>query len=259
MTPLVRWLNRLGRPAVFAHRGASRAAPENSLAALKLALEKGADGVEFDVQRCASGELVVFHDQTLTRCTGAIGSVRETTLDHLRRLTLDRVAVARGLRPAGERIPLLDEWLAEAPKTLFLNLEVKADVLLETDITRPCIAAVRRRGWADACVVSSFHPAALLRAVGADREIALGMLVDNSPHWREILAAGLVTGADAVHPEHSLVTPTRVRLWKRLGYRVATWTVDESDEAKRCLDAGVDIIITNQPDVIRPLVEAYRV
>src|SRR4051812_25995546 len=91
VTGLRALVGRLGRPAVIAHRGASRAAPENSLAALRLAAGLGADGVEFDVQRCASGELVVFHDRTLARCTGAIGSVGETTLPALRRLTLDRI------------------------------------------------------------------------------------------------------------------------------------------------------------------------
>ena len=96
------FLDGLRRPAVIAHRGASAAAAENSLGALRRAVELGADGVEFDVQRCGSGELVVFHDRTLGRCAGVPGSIGETPLARLRTLTLDRISATRGV-PSGER------------------------------------------------------------------------------------------------------------------------------------------------------------
>ena len=256
MTGFPAALDTLRRPAVFAHRGASRAAPENSLEALRLAREMGADGVEFDVQRCASGELVVFHDGTLARLTGQVGIVTETPLSALRALTLDPIAKHWGLPTRGARIPTLEEWLAAVPDGLLLNLEVKAETVASSELAGECVDALQRHGLADRAVVSSFPPAALLRI--AHRRIARGALVDPAPGWRGRLLAGLAGRPMAVHPDASLINPRRVKRWHLEGYRVATWTVDEPDELKRVLDAGVDVVISNRPDVARPIVEQYR-
>src|SRR5471032_901126 len=103
---------KAGRPLVWAHRGASRQAPENTLAAFTRAAALGADGIELDVQLCSTGEVVVLHDETLARTTGQVGLLRETPWSLLR--TLD--AGARfGPSFRGERIPLLAEVLAETP------------------------------------------------------------------------------------------------------------------------------------------------
>jgi glycerophosphoryl diester phosphodiesterase len=256
VSTLASWLRGLGRPAVFAHRGASRRGPENSLDALRLAAREGADGVEFDVQRCASGELVVFHDRTLARCTGTLGTITETPLSVLRLLTLDRCAEHFGLPANGERIPTLEEWLATAPEGLFLNLEVKVETVAESVIAGACIDALERAGRGGHAVVSSFQPAALLRVT--HRAPDRGALVESGRGWRSRLAAGILSRPAAVHPEAVLVDAARVRLWHGLGYKVATWTVDEPDELRRVLDAGVDAVITNRPDIARPIVELYR-
>lgn len=253
MNVLEAWVARLGRPLVVAHRGASRAAPENSLSALRRAADEGADGVEFDVQRCGSGELVVFHDRTLARCTGVVGTVAETPLEALRALTLDRL----DRFDAGEGIPTLAEWLAEAPAGLLLNLEVKVDTLADADVATACVLALQATRRGASCLVSSFHPAALGFAAAADPHIARGALVDGASGWAARLALGLLTRPAAVHPEHVLVTPQRVSAWKRLGLKVATWTVDDPDEARRCLEAGVDAVITNRPDLVRPVAERF--
>lgn len=244
----------LGRPAVLAHRGASRAAPENSLSALRRAAELGADGVEFDVQACGSGELVVFHDRTLGRCCGVPGEVAATPLTELRRLTLDRLP--SGAR--GERIPTLEEWLQAVPPGLFVNLEVKAESLGEASEAGRCVAALERAGLAERSIVSSFHPAALWNARRTAPEVALGALVEPGAGWRAWLLAGLAARPQAVHPHHSLVTERRVARWHRLGLAVAVWTVDDPDKARRCLEAGVEALITNVPDRIRSVVEQYR-
>jgi glycerophosphoryl diester phosphodiesterase len=257
MNRIKRWLTRLGRPAVWAHRGASAQAPENSLAALLRAAELGADGVEFDVQACATGELIVFHDATLGRCTGLTGAVRDTSANTLRGLRLDRIAELKGLSPRGERIPFLDEWLAAVPPSLFVNLEVKCEILADAVTAPRCLEALQRAGLSERSVVSSFHPAALWQAAAARSVIPRGVLVEDSSAWKALTALGLAARPSALHPEHTLVTPERVRAWHRLGLVVATWTVDEPDEAKRCYDAGVDVIISNRPDIIRRVAEGY--
>lgn len=255
--PFDAWLRALGRPAVLAHRGASRAAPENSLAALRLSRELGADGVEFDVQRCGSGELVVFHDRTLARCTGRMGWVSETSLERLRTLSLDRLSRSLGGQVQGERIPTLEEWLEAAPKGLFLNLEVKLDRVADTRLAGDSVQALVKAGRADQAIVSSFHPVALRGAAMETGEVARGMLIDFSRRWRLMGALHLPARPSALHPHHRLVTPRRVARWHSVGLRVIPWTVDDPEQALRCLDAGVDAIITNRPDVIRPLAERY--
>src|SRR5229473_3211699 len=95
---------RQGRPTVWAHRGASHDAPENTLAAFTLAARQGADGIELDAQLCGSGEVVVFHDATLGRTTGHPGLLEETPWAALRKLD---AGARKGPAFAGERIPLL--------------------------------------------------------------------------------------------------------------------------------------------------------
>ena len=253
MNLLSRWRSQLGRPVVIAHRGASRAAPENSLAALRLARELGADAAEFDVQRCASGELVVFHDQTLGRCTGHVGRICDTPWSELSKLSLDRIDPAR----RGERIPLLDEWLAEAHAELGLNLEAKGEELSETGAASDAARALARAGRLESSILSAFHPASLAQAARAEPNLARGVLVHDPAGWQVRLGLGLLTRPQAIHPQHTLVTPARVAAWKRLGLAVATWTVDDGDEARRCLEAGVDALITNVPEVMRRLAETF--
>lgn len=258
MNALERLVTGLGRPAVIAHRGASRRAPENSLAALRLAVELGADGAEFDVQRCGSGELVVFHDRTLARCTGRVAGLRDLSLAELKQLTLDRVDEKVTGSQRGERIPTLDEWLDAAPPGFFLNLEVKSDVLHETEWAADCARALEAGGRRESSVLSSFHPAALVVAAAAAPKLARGTLVEASEGWQARLVAGFVSLPAAVHPEHVLATRARVDAWHRLGRLVAVWTVDAPEQIEACLEAGADAVITNVPDVARPIAERYR-
>lgn len=271
---LDQWLTGLRRPAVVAHRGASRDAPENSLAALRLASEQGADGVEFDVQACGTGELVVFHDHTLARCTGTLGEIAHTPFDELRKLRLRRLhglhGANRQVRANGvvalagsgrfdslEHIPSLDEWLDAAPRSLFLNLEVKAATVAAAAHAQACARALERHHRLDSAVISAFHPAALLQAKRAVPQLPRALLLNGNTRWRLIACAGAVALPQAVHPEHRLVTPERVRLWHAMGLKVLAWTVDDPNEAHRCFEAGVDGLITNAPAIVRPIAERY--
>lgn len=139
---------------------------------------------------------------------------------------------------------------------LFVNLEVKADTLAECAIANPCVDALEKFGLANRAVVSSFHPGALLHI--DRRSIDRAALVESGSSWRTSLAAGLMSRPVSINPESVLVTPARVKLWHTLGYRVATWTVDDPEEASRVLDAGVDVVISNRPDVMLPVAERYR-
>ncbi|HEY8531638.1 MAG TPA: glycerophosphodiester phosphodiesterase family protein, partial [Limnochorda sp.] len=115
----------MSKPLILAHRGASAEAPENTLAAFRLALEQGADGFELDIHRTRDGHLVVCHDERVDRTTDGTGFIGSMTLAELKKLDAGRWFDARF---AGERIPTLDEvWalVEEAGGIRLLNIEVK--------------------------------------------------------------------------------------------------------------------------------------
>lgn len=240
--------SRSGRPLVWAHRGASRAAPENTLAAFRLAAELGADGIELDAQRCATGEVVVLHDESLGRTTGHASLLSETPWSTVR--TLD--AGARfSERFRGERVPLLAEVLAETPGTLLVNVELKCDRADDRGLTAAAVAVVREAGAEGRVLFSSFNPFCLWRARALAPEVQRALLFerDSSFPMRHALAAPAL-GAVSLHPEDVLATPAAVRSWRRRGYLVAPWTVDDPERAQALQDAGATGIITNVPDVM---------
>jgi len=137
-------VGRAGRPPIIlGHRGASAEAPENTLAAFRLAVEQGADGVELDVWRCGSGEVVVHHDPDTARTGGVARLVSSTPWAELRRLD---VGSWKGERFAGERIPLLAEVLDALP-TAVVNVELKSSGWPDLALAR-AVAEILRGAWA---------------------------------------------------------------------------------------------------------------
>jgi len=238
---------RSGRPLIWGHRGASFDAPENTLAAFELAREQGADGVELDAQRCASGEVVVLHDDSLARTAGFAGLIVETPWSVVR--TLDAGAW-KGDRFRGERVPLLAE-VFEAFGHL-VNVELKCDAADDRGLTAEVVRMIRAAGAGERVLLSSFNPLCLLRARALAPGIPRAMLFEREQRWvlRSGLAAPLL-GAAALHPEHVLATPERVGRWRRRGYSVGCWTVDDPQAAAGLFRSGVSGIITNRPGMMR--------
>src|SRR5438477_652016 len=139
--------NPTGRPLVWAHRGASAEAPENTVAAFSLALAQGADGIELDAQRCASGEVIVLHDESLLRTTGFGALVTDASYSVVR--TLD-AGSWKSERFRGERIPLLAEALEAFPG--LVNVELKCDRRDDGGLTAEVVHVVRA-ARAGKCVV----------------------------------------------------------------------------------------------------------
>jgi glycerophosphoryl diester phosphodiesterase len=240
-----------GRPLVLGHRGASAEAPENTLAAFRLALEQGADGVELDVWRCGSGEVVVFHDEDARRLAGAPLAIARTSWGELRRLD---VGSHRGARFRGERIPLLAEVLEALPGAV-VNVELKAGRLGDP---RLAVAAARvlREGRAEGrAIVSSFDWGLLAAFRLAAPRVATGLLFESAGRWRLTLPAGAaVLRPSAIHPPLSEATPERVRDWVARGYAVNVWTVDDpGDVARLCAD-GATGLVSNLPRAAREAV-----
>jgi glycerophosphoryl diester phosphodiesterase len=243
-------------PLVLGHRGASREAPENTLAAFRLAMAQGADGVELDVWRCRSGEAVVFHDLDCQRIAGSPLRITGARWGELRALD---AGLHKGEKYRGERIPLLEQVFEALPSAL-VNVELKSpglgrgDPRLAWEVARLIAAG----GAADRVIVSSFDPVLLgLFRLAAPR-IPTGLLFEAAQRWRLVadVAAPALWPA-ALHPEAVLVTPERARAWKRRGYALNVWTVDAPGEVDRLCGIGVDGLITNVPGEVAPRVKGH--
>jgi glycerophosphoryl diester phosphodiesterase len=233
-----RWLARGARPRVWAHRGASAHEVENTVAAFELAKQHGADGVELDVMLCASGEVVVFHDDDLLRLAG-----RGERIAAMPWRELAKVA----LRGTG-RIPLLAEAL-RACGDLPVNVEIKSPRFAAAGALPARVAQVVRDARAqDRVLVSSFDPAALWQLHAAAPELPLAYLFEEKlPGALRSAAAAALVGASAVHPQETLCTPAQVARWRNAGLAVNTWTVDDARRLRELAAAGVDGVFANDP------------
>ena len=240
---------REGRPTIWGHRGASRDAPENTLAAFQLAARQGADGIELDAQLCGSGEVVVFHDFSLGRTTGHPGLLAETPWEALRHLD---AGAREGPRFEGERIPLLAEVLRETPPSLLVNVELKSERPDDRGLTEQVIRVIQAAGAAERVLLSSFNPLCLLRARLLAPALPRALLYEQDAGvlLRDGRSAPLVAAA-AVHPQAVLATPEMVARFRRRGYSVACWTVDDPAGARSLFESGVVGIITNAPGPMR--------
>lgn len=240
----------LHRPLNIAHRGARDVAPENTLAAFQAALEAGADGIELDVTRCATGEIVVLHDDTVDRTTDGTGPVSALAFGALRELDAGAWFSARY---AGERIPTLAEVLDAVGGRLRINIEIKGRAWRGDGIEAEIAEMVRARGLASSVIISSFNPWALARMKRAAPSLACALLYASLTAHLDLgpsLAHHLLR-VEAVHPHLRLVTPFYIARAQRHGLRVNVWTVNEEAEMRRLTALGVDGIITDHPALLR--------
>lgn len=253
---------------VIAHRGASWDAPEHTFAAWDLALEQGADWLEFDLQRTADGVLVIFHDDSLDRiargpAADCSGLVRERTLAQLRGCDMggwfndahpDRARAEYQSVP----IPTLDEALARYATRARLYIELK-DPASAPGMEAQLHEALARRGLvgADAppgrLLVQCFHPEALERFHALAPEVPLVQLMADSVPAAQLDAAleRVATYARAIGPNHRLVDARLVAAAHAKGLLVHPYTVNEEARMRALLDLGVDGMFTDRPALLR--------
>ncbi len=225
-------------PLIIAHRGASADAPENTLSAFSLALEQGADGIEFDVQLSADGWPVVFHDATIDRTTNGSGRVANLSLAELQALTI----------PPDEKILTLDELFETFGPRLLYNLEIKNLSLREHGLEAAIADRIQAYHLEQVVLISSFNPFSLKRIRRhLPAQVALALLRDRGLlRYTYLLGDGVMD-----HPHHELVDARYMAWAKKRGYRVNTWTVDDPVEARRLVALGVHGLITNKPAFLR--------
>lgn len=232
---------------ILGHRGASADFPENTVEAFVGAMAQRADGVELDVMRCATGELVVCHDEWLDRLAGLRWEVLTTPWWKLRKAD---VGTRLGFPPA--RLPLLHDVLDELGDKAFVNVELKCETTDDHGLSVAVGQLLADRGPNERVFVSSFNALSLMRLAAAFPSLRRGYLIDPDKAWAPQAWGWLPLAArTSVHPHFSQVTPERVNRWHAQGWEVAVWTVDDVDEARRLRALGVDWLITNRPGALR--------
>lgn len=239
---------------VFAHRGASHYAPENTLPAFALAAAQGADGIELDVHLSKDGELVVIHDETLDRTTDGTGLVRDHTLAQLQALCADNHMPGF----ADARIPTLREVLELIrPTPLLVNIELKTGVLWYEGIEQKALDLVREMGMADRVIWSSFNHYSIEEVRRLAPEAETAYLYSDIICGVERYAAA--HGVRGLHPGLWNVKMTDLlQRYLASGLAVRVWTVDAAADLRWLLAAGADVI-TNDPPLaltVRAALEA---
>ncbi|MBN2499873.1 MAG: hypothetical protein JXB38_03840 [Anaerolineales bacterium] len=237
--------SKLPRPAILAHRGASAYAPENTLAAFKLALEQSADGFELDATLTGDGHVVVLHDDDVDRTTDGSGAVAEMMLDEVRQLDAGSWFSDEF---KGEGVPTLAEVFGAVGNVTIINVELKNYASLWDDLPNKTVELVRAYGLTDRVFFSSFNPIALIKAQRAAPEIPVGLLAmpGRSGAWARSFLGRLIPH-QALHPEFTDVTPQMIARAHRSGRLVNTYTVDEAEDMRRLFEWGIDSIITDDP------------
>jgi glycerophosphoryl diester phosphodiesterase len=236
------------RPLVFAHRGASSIAPENTLASFRMARDSGCPGVELDIHTCASGELVVFHDFKLDRLTGAEGSITETSLSALKRLD---AGAWKDARFKGERIPTLDEVFSEFGDSLYYDIEIKLNGKERTGQEKDLADCIERHGLASRVTVTSFNPFPLLYFKEIRTDIPTGIIwTDNIflPWFLRLGAGAWISACDYLKPDaKSIAHPSILWLGAERRRALVPWVVDDPAQARGLMKHGASGFITNKP------------
>lgn len=229
---------------VWAHRGASGYAPENTIESFMLAVEQGADGVELDVQLSKDGQMVVFHDETLERVSDGKGYLKDHTLEQLKKLDVNQQYSKYGV----VRIPTLQEVLEVLKETkLTINIEIKNGVFFYPGIEEKVCGLVKEMGMEDRIWYSSFNHYAMKKIREINPQAKTGLLFGDIT--LDMVEYTKKQDIMAIHPGvFHLQLPNLLAEAKRMRLETHIWTVNEESLIKHLCEAQVEAIITNYPD-----------
>lgn len=227
---------QMNQPLVIGHRGAMGHETENTLASIQKALDMGVDMIEIDVFKIKSGEIVVFHDDTVDRLSNGGGNIEDYNIVDLRKLILD----------GNHKIPTLQDVLKLIDNKTRLNIELKgAGTADRTNFIMNYY--INKRGWTpDNFIISSFRWDELKAFRDFNKDIAIAVLTEKNP--LDALPIAKELKAEAINPYFELLTSENTNTIQSSGFKIYTWTVNEPLDIDRMKEFGVDGIITNYPE-----------
>ena len=222
------------------HRGSKGYVAENTLESINNAISLGVHGIEIDIFKCLSGELVLSHENNLKRLTGKSGQLEKLTLNDLKDFLV-----------AGKyKIPTLNDVLIKIESPLFVNIELKGSNTARA--TSKIVSDFSRKtSWTlDHFIVSSFNWSELEKFRSIDNNTPVGVLVNKSISINEAIEFGKKINAQAIHPHYQLLDEITVKKIKNNGFKTYTWTVNNADDINFMKKIKVDGIISDYPDRI---------
>lgn len=240
-------LESLPRPVIFAHRGASAHAPENTLAAFELALTQQADAIELDVKLSSDGQVVVHHDATVDRTTNGHGRVKDLPLAELRSLDAGNSFSNKFI---GERIPTLEEVFETVGKRTFINVELTNYTTPGDQLVEMVCMLVKKHKLHKHILFSSFFASNLSKARSYLPDVPRGLLASPSLLGTWARSFGFTFGKyQALHPYTKDMSQQQVARVHRLNRRVHVWTVNDEQDMRRLFGWRVDGIFTDDPQL----------
>lgn len=237
-------IKKTDRSLVWAHRGASGYAPENTIIAFQKAIEMGADGIELDVQLTKDDQIVVIHDEWIDRTSDGKGWVKDYTLEELRKYNYNKTF------PEYEHadIPTLREvYELIKPTGMTINVELKTGIVFYEELERKVIELTKEMGMEEQVLYSSFNHYSCVKLHEIDPDSYVGFLYADGPIGVAEYAAG--HKANALHPAiYNIQYPNYMQDAKANGLDVNVWTVNEKEHLMLACQMGVNAVITNYPD-----------
>jgi glycerophosphoryl diester phosphodiesterase len=231
-------------PLIFAHRGASSQAPENTLASFQRAIDAGAPAIEYDVKLSRDGAVVVIHDQTVDRTTDGHGKVRALSLSQLRALDagswFDSVF-------CGERLPTLDEVLGRFGGQTFMDIELTNYASPFDQLVPKVALLIKKHRLQSSTLLSSFLPHNLAIARRVVPEVPRGLLAFAGwrGDWQRLI--GRYMDLQAEHPFLEDATGRYVAAIHARGRKAYVYTVNDRAGMRRLFEMGVDGLFTDDP------------
>lgn len=231
----------------FAHRGSLTEAPENTLSAMKKALDHRAKAIELDVQLTKDGHMVVVHDQKLTRFNPNYPNwIKEYTLEEIKSID---IGSSFSKEYAGESLATFEEILSIIPRDVLLNVEIKNIPIIYEGIEETLIRALEEHDRLDNIIISSFDHAALEKVQELAPNLPLGLLLYYRilKPWEYAKNSGL--NLSSVHPHYSYTDQELIDEFHKLGLKVYPYTVSDMATYEKLISLGVDGVFSNNPKI----------
>ena len=226
-------------PLIIGHRGAMGHVTENTIPSIKKAIELGVDGIEIDVFKCKSGEIVVFHDKKLDRLTNSSGYIEDLSYDSINKIKV----------MGKYRIPQLIEVIDILPNEIFLNIELKGEETAKkvNEIVTEFIN--RTESKLDRFIISSFNWKELEKFRLFNSKIPIAVLTDTTP--LNAISVAKKLNAVAINPNYKLLNKNTVNEIKKEGLKIFPYTVNSLNDIDKMKTFRVDGIITDYPERIK--------
>ena len=226
-------------PLVIGHRGAMGHETENTLPSIQKAMDLGVDMIEIDVFKIKSGEIVVFHDDTLERLTNAPGNIEDYYITDLNKVIVE----------GGHKIPMLQDVLKLINNKVALNIELKGAGTADK-VNFIMNYYIEKKNWSpDNFIISSFNLDELKEMRTRNPKVAIAVLTEENPV--DAIAVAKELNAVAINPYFKNLDLEKANEIRDAGFKIYTWTVNEPSDIDAMKRIGVDGIITNFPERVK--------